>query len=695
MDRKELVTRGNIVSTRWDGENNVGRFLGNGRFGAIMSGLGLNLSPEQQKDPKYNPSHFNHMSHWGRFPYFSQHMQVESCSDYIISLFKLYWSENFDSITDYNQCHDLYDGVLYTNFRYAQASGIHVTTWFDGVNRDMAGVMIDVNEGCELSNRISLSVPTVVDPCFFVCGKKYTQSVTVEKNGKECRLTINCGETINNISTTLYISTNMETMIDDNGLIFNVKPGKNNILMSVNEPMSDEDPEVSLNRTREWWHKSWQEIGWIEYPNEQMQKTFIRGMAYLMSSYDADCKMIQPANGMGIGGFAYNFVPDMENVAPALLMLGRQDIVKHWVELFAQDIDGLRRYAKHLWPDAEGIFPPWELNFGPIEGYHSPNVPIIYCYEAHNTGYLCRLAMEAVEYMNDKIWAETYAYPLIQGCAEFFRSACYKEADGHWHLKWYPCMGRDESGGRNKDDYLCTLITAEYSFQSAIKCGLDEDGGYRQILSEGLAFESLRSERGTLHTCRGADDFGKQKHPIQLEGLACFPTKNAPQSFEKEAYKLRHDITKWARDPRFCGWTLAQLLIADTNMKNYQEWLLDWNLLRPSINVDENWVQFYESSDTVRAPFYLVTHGMVIQSLVRNCVNDYWGNLEIGSCLPKDISVRFWNIRTRLGVSLSGMIENGHFTGNITAQRDCDVLIGKQKLTMKCGESKELDFIIG
>lgn len=244
--------------------------------------------------------------------------------------------------------------------------------------------MIDMDAGGELTNRIILSVHSLVETVF-VCGEKYTQSVTVEKIGEEWRLIITCDGTSNNNSTALYISTNMETDISDTGLVFNVKPGQNSLLMSVNTPVSGENPKVSLKRTTEWWHKTWQEIGWIEYPDEQMQKIFIRGMAYLMSSYDTDCEMIQPANSMGIGGFKYNFVPDIENVAPVLLMMGRLDIVKHWVEYFAKEIDELRFYAKHLWSDAEGIFPPWELNYGPIEGYHSPKVPIVFCYEAHNT----------------------------------------------------------------------------------------------------------------------------------------------------------------------------------------------------------------------------------------------------------------------------------------------------------------------
>ncbi len=256
-------------------------------------------------------------------------------------------------------------------------------------------------------------------------------------------------------------------------------------------------------------------------------------------------------------------------------------------------------------------------------------------------------------------------------------------------------MGRDEAGGINKDDYLCTLIAAKYTFQAATRCGFDKDGCYAKILSDGLACAALRSDRGTLHTCRGADDFGKQKHPVQLEGIASFPTEAAASREELAAYHLRHDITRDAHEPKFHGWTLAQLLMADTNLGNYDGWRSDWELLQPSDNTDEHWVQFYESCGVHHYAFYTATHGMILQSLVRNCVNDFWGRLEIGACLPKDAGVRFGDIETRFGVSVSGKIENGRATGVITANRDTVFVFLSEEICMKCGEMLDFDFHIG
>lgn len=694
LNRGQLIRRGNIDITQWNGERTVGCYLGNGRFGAIMSSTGLNLSPEQQNDPTKNFSHFRHMNHWGRFRVNSPYTNEETCADYLLPFFSLYWMEEHRNIGKYRQLHDLYDGVLSTYFEPEDGGSFQLTEWFDSVNRNMFVLTIDVSGNTASENAICLGVHTSINPCRFLCRREYAQRVLVQKASTGYKIAVSCEETVNLSRTEMYIFSNMSAEETDHGLAFRLQKGKNILMISVDEPLRADTWEQSLMRTKEKNHAVWDSIGWLEYESDEMHTMWVRSMAYLLTSYDADSPMIQPANCMGINGFPYNFVPDIANIAPALMMLGRSDIPKHWVEKFYREIDDMRAYARRLWPEAEGVFPPWELNFGPIEGYHAPRVPVIFCYEAHNTGYLAKLAMDALSHSADEKWSKKYVYPLIDECAKFFIKFCFKEDDGFWHLKWYPCMGRDEAGGVNKDDYLCTLITAKYTFQAAVRLGLDHKKEYEKVLTEGLAFKPLLCERGTLHTCRGADDFGKQKHPVQLEGLASFPTENHPLKEEVAAYNLRYDITANAREPRFHGWTLAQLLMVGTNLKNYDEWKKDWDLIRPSDNTDENWIQLYETGSVYRYAFYTATHGMVLLSLIRNVVNDYWGKLEIGNCVSKDEIISFGDIQTGLGVSVSGKIEYGKASGIIKAYRDTTFEFQNDMITLKRNETKAFYFSV-
>lgn len=689
MNIAELIRRGNILMTDLPTTGEVGRYLGNGRFGATLSATGLNLHPDRVNDQTAQ-FHFNHLTHWGRFRFFSRHMEKDTSADYILPFFRIYWEEEPCHMTSYHQEHDFYDGILRTHFALDSTTSIRMEAWFDGQNRDMMGIIIDVTGEAQTLPPIRVSPFTKIDPCAYVCGQIYDQSIAFAPIESGWKLSVTCDSAINDSRTDLYISTNIDGRLLGTDLQLSLKPGRNTLLLSVNALPDTASPTISMERTMAFWHDTWENTGWVEYPDPDKQAMWIRSMAYLLSSYDEESEYIQPANAMGINGFAYNFVPDIENVAPILLMTGHGNIVRHWVEILAGEMDAMKRYTRRLWPEAEGIFPPWELNYGPIDGYHFPYVPIIFCYEAHNTGYLSRLATEAAEYTGDEVWAKKYAYPLIDECAKFFRKFCFREDDGYWHLRWYPCMGRDEAGGVNKDDYLCTLLTAKYSFQSAIRFGLDHNGDYQKILSDGLAFEPLLCERGTYHTCRGADDFGKQKHPVQLEGIACFPTEPEPLPAERRAYELRYEITDGVKTPFFWGWTLAQLLLTDTNMKSPEGWAHDWSLILPSDNMDKNRVQFYETSSISHSSFYLVTHGMVIQSLLRNCVNDYWGRLELASCLQEGESVRFGNIQTKFGVSVSGQVENGTISVRLTALRNCCFRMENRDIFMKAGEILDL-----
>jgi hypothetical protein len=85
---------------------------------------------------------------------------------------------------------------------------------------------------------------------------------------------------------------------------------------------------------------------------------------------------------------------------------------------------------------------------------------------------------------------------------------------------------------------------------------------------------------------------------------------------------------------------------------------------------------------------------MVLQSLIRNCVNDFWGKLEIGGCVAKDTCISFGNIKTRLGVTVSGKIENGRAVGSICAERDAVFEFQAKEVRMKKDETMEYDFYI-
>ncbi len=652
MDIRRLIDRGNIISTD-PAVRRPGCYLGNSVFGSVMDVFGLHAQLEEQAaHPRAGRSQLMHMSHWGRFSFLSEAMNAPTTADYILPLLCLYWEREPQNVSDYRQEQRFYDGTLSTAFTLETGERVSVTSWFDRTQSNLAGFRISLSKG---AMSILLSSVTEFVPYPFLYKKLTHQAMTAAKADDCWKITVTCEDTVGGTSSQVSLYTNADVEQMGDSLRITLKAGENSIFLSYGEPANAVMRVNSLERSMQAWHEVWENIGWFDFPDDNAQKLWVRSLAYLLSSYDGPAEIIQPTNGLTGNMFPFHFVQDLEYIAPALMMTGRWDIVRNWVEKFAEGIPAMREYAKRLWPEAEGVYPPWELPFGSIEGYHAPSVPVIYCYEPHNVGYLCRLAAEVAEFIGDETWKKQYAVPLIRECAAFYRAACRKGVDGKWHMKWTPCVGQDEAGGRNKEDYLCSMYSAKYCFQQAVKVGLAE---YQSYLDDGLAFDSLRSETGVLHTLPGADDFGKQKHPVQLDGLAFLPVEGEPLPEERAAYGVRHDLTERAKEPFYFGWTLGEFLLAGANLGDAAGFSYDWAQIRESNYTDPQWVQLYETSGETEKSFYLTTHGMILQSMIRCYVNDYWGILKIGACPVFEGKVAFGNIVTRFG-TVSGTVENG------------------------------------
>lgn len=686
MTIEEVIREGNIVSTEYAPDTETGCYLANGRFGTVFNGLGLNNGPTGRAADSPGASHFSHLRHWGRFSFTSKRTGSGTSADYLLPLFRVYWENEPGSLTEYRQEQDFYDGVLRTSFTDGKGVGADIQGWFDMEDKDLAGFRINVRGGCM---SVRMATETDFDAYSYVFSGKVRQSTFVERHEDCYKVCISCDQTMNNCDSAIYVYCSSPVEICGDGLRILLEEGSNDIFLSYGHPSGLQERAESMDRTIARWHKVWDETGWMHFPDKMANEIYVRSLAYLLESYnDVETSLIQPVSGLSGNPFPFHFVQDLEYIAPALMMTGHQDIVRKWVEKFTEEEGDLRMYARKLWPGSDGIYPPWELPYGPVAGYHEPEVPVMFCYEPHNTGYLARMAYEASELYGDKEWTDSYAAPLVYECAKFYQSASYKGGDGKWHLKWLPSVGQDEAGGRDMTDYLCSMYSARYSFAAAIAMGLDQEGLFRAILDEGLDFNNLIDADGILHTSPGADEIGRQKHPVQLDGITYFPHAGGADEAEKKAYRMRHDLTDRAGEPYFFGWTLGQLLLAGSNLGDAEGWKEDWSSLLPSGYCDDRFIQIYETSGKTDFPFYVTTHGMILQSLIRNYVNDYWGKIDISGCnIFEDKELYFGNITTKYGVKVSGHIVNNTAKITLNALRDTKFEMNGEEFNMKAGDT--------
>lgn len=668
LDVKAAVEAGDIYRTTYVDAPVLPLNQGNGCFGSSYSQLGLHVHPSLTKrDHKYGETHLMHIEHWVR---------AKFNADYLLPLARIYWAEPFGEISNYSQHQSFYDGTVETAFT-AGKTKLNVMTWFDACEKDLSAIRIHVKG--------NVCPVMVIDPQKMInlhYAQQVEQVVNIAQEADNWKVSLDC----QGKKFCFYVHSNADVKTKDGKLYLTLKKGENYMLLSY-KAKSTTPIDKSLKQTREWWHHKWNETAAIQFSDTEAQRMWVRSMALFLSTFGSEKLGLAPPTGFAGNSWPFPYPQDLSFIHPVLLQTGNVNIAQSWIEYFAERIDGMKAYTKRLLK-VDGILSPWVFPYGDFEGYHDPTPPNKFYFEIHNTGYMARMAYETSLFVNDDTWTRKYAQPLIAEAARFYRSICNKEADGYWHLFVKPGMGQDERGGFNQKDYLCALYSAKYCFQKAVACGLDENGEYAQILRDELAFASLKSERGFYYSCAGSgpDDFGKQKHPVQLNELAYLPTEERASPEALKVYDLRYEITRDAKTPYFYGWTLGEFLLAGSRAGDAEGWKKDWDNMLKSDYVDKDFIQIYETSKTFNMSFYNTTNGLIAQSLFNNLICDWYGRLEVGKCFPWSGKVTFKNLYSKLGVKIAGTIENGKAVIELEAWKDADFILHDDHISMKKGE---------
>ena len=668
-----IISRGNIQRKSPPVSTSLWPVLyqGNGRFGSCFGPWGLHSAPD--KKPDYilqGVTRFTHMKHFirGKFN-----------ADYLLHLGTIYWETEPKSVKYYEQNQSFYDGTVTTRVTTDDYS-VTILSWFDPVQKDIAGFQIDVKGNC----------PDIIISAFRQLAVHYDQQIiqSVEErlDNDLWQASIKCL----NADSTMKVRSNAQLKQVKEGLRISLKPGKNNIMVAVNSDVNV-SADQSLYQTKAWWHKTWENSGWLDLPDETAQKVWVRSLAYTLYSHNDDGFGCSPPTGLAGNGWPFPFPFDSSCRHLLLLMTGQTNTARKWIEFWHSRFDGLKDYTKRFYNTSEGIFMPHVFPYGPVRGFHEPEVPNPYYYPIYNSALLARLADQTAVMVNDPHWTITYAKPLIHEAAKFYLSQLKKGEDGLWHLHIIPSISLDESGDVNKPNYVSGLISAQYTLQKAIEYGLDNDKRMKSVLQDGLAFKPLLAENGMYHNHLGLSviDFGRQKHPDQLFPLAHTPLGSQLGEPHRKAHELRYEITYRAKEAIFLGETLGEFILASARVHDVKAWLKDWDIMLPAKYTDPDFIQFYESSGS-NLTYYVTTHGLFAQAILETTVSTWWDKLDLCSCIPWKGTVKFGNIRTLLGVTVSGEIKNGNGQATLLAWKDTKFKYLDQEIKLKNGQQMKV-----
>jgi len=671
VDMPKLIARGDVERTNAPkaGDIWVPLYQGNGRFGSCFGPWGLQCSPAVRDYTLRDCSTFTHLKHWVR---------AKFNADYLVPIGTIRWEEEPKQTNRYEQHQSFYDGTVQTQFSAAGYS-VSMLSWFDPVHRDVVGFRIDVEGNCPTI----LFEPFAPDgPFKFKYDQQLQQSLTAGMENGVWKGVLRCL----NRETPLMVRTSAGLEALPHGAKITLKPGRNDILITVGADTVASADE-SLQATTDWWHAIWKNCGWLDLPDETAHQVWVRSLAYIFCSHNDDGIGCSPPCGLASIGWQFPFPFDSGCRQPLLLWTGQTEVARAWLEFWHSRADGLKAYTRRLW-GKDGMMLPHVFPYGSAEDFHSPTPPNRYYYPVYNAAHLTRIAHQTAVMVNDPEWTRKVAIPLIEGVARFYLSFAEKGKDGLWHFSITPSIGLDEHGMNDQPDYLCTLVSAEYAFRMTIEYGLDADHRMQAILSDGIAYKSLLAPEGMYYgnAGSGVKEFGWQKHPDQFAALVHIPLPHEADAPTVLSYQRRYEITKDASRPKFAGHTGGEFILASARMHDPAGWRKDWSGFERSQYCDPDWIQFYETSGEAKT-FYVTTHGLVAQSLLETVVSTWWGRLDLAACVPWPGTVRFGNIRTLLGVTVSGEVTDGRGQAVLTAWKDTSLKCQGRTITLRQGES--------
>lgn len=689
---EEAVKRCDVDRTTYVATT-VNLYQGNGEMGCSYGPLGLHLNTDYTN--KYGETKLLNLSHRVRARY--DH-------DYLVPLLQVYWNNAPATVSNYNQHQSYYDGTIETKFT-ASNRNYQVQSWFDPVEQNLGFITVNTTRQSTgggyggSQQALTITIDPMDNPQAHYDQKMVQQVTIAQQTSGEYKVNINCTQYnqggVKNCaigkSSDVYISTNATVSVVNNNLQLTMSQNGNYYIRMSYGKSSTTSAEASLEQTKNWWHQKWDNQGMLGISDLNAQQTWVRSMAMFLSSYDDQKNGLCPPLSFTGTNWSFYYPQDVSYVHPVFVQTGNIDIARSWIEKWASEIDGQREYTKRRYKQ-DGVMIPWVYPYNGFDGYHQNGFPMHTYGQIHQGAYYVRMAAEVANVLQDEAWTRTNLMPILQGVAEFYGNIASKHADGMWHFYNNPSCGQDEFGGDNQTDYIDVLYSAQYVFQEAVKHGIDPNGKYSQILTDGIAFPALLDPTGSYYYAYlgGSGTYGKQKHPAQLNELLYDPCYEQPTDPAVFVYKHRNDMTVDAKKPFYWGWTLGAFLLAGSRLGLVDEWKADWANMSKSDYVDQEWIQSFETSTHWNMAFYNINNGLIVQSLLNNLVCDWFGRLEIAKCNPWTGTQYIRNIISQLGVTVNGTVNGKDYDVTLTAWKDCSFQLDNQAITLQKGQSRQV-----
>lgn len=461
-------------------------------------------------------------------------------------------------------------------------------------------------------------------------------------------------------------------------------------------------PYALYESHRAAWEAYWSTSA-VDMGDKTLNRMRLRFM-YAMRSCEGGNIPLSPGGLGSTGLWPFEFPQDVAWMFESYMGTGHADVVRgtahYWSTILDQVSEFTRKYFKKA--DGEsvgGAFYPWMCPAYDLSPMPAPPTDPPYANQLHNGAYPAFICYLYWKYTDDADYLRA-SLPVARAAADFYVGISTYEAErDNYAIRYKPCMGQDEMGSFNRDNYVCCVSSAAWAIEGAIEmfraAGEQPDARWLHIQQKGYCFDTLTVDGLLTSYEGGVTPNPMQKHPAQLNVITLRP---APAAYATPAYAATH-----ARRYEFCreadknfwmGWSLCTFLISSVRMKNEDACRKDFDMLRTNCDadrpmLDKHGLQMLETSGCgLGESYYITSMCMVVTAMTELFLQSFDGNCcDILPVTLSDTPVAFEGLHSSFGFTASGRLENGRAEVVLDVTRDT-------ALTLRLGRCCQGDYAL-
>lgn len=408
---------------------------------------------------------------------------------------------------------------------------------------------------------------------------------------------------------------------------------------------------------------------------------------YAMRSCEGGNVPLSPGGLGSTGLWPFEFPQDVAWMFEAYMGTGHADVVcgtaDYWLTILDQVKEFTRKYFKNDDGTAVGGgFYPWMCPAYDLSPMPAPPVDPPYANQLHNGAYPAFICYLYWKYTDDAGYLKKML-PVARAAADFYVGiSTYEPEHDNYAIRYKPCMGQDEMGSFNRDNYVCCVSSAAWTMDGVIEmfraAGEQPDARWLHIQEKGYCFGTLTVDGLLTSYEGGVTPNPMQKHPAQLNVITLRPAKAAYDTPVFAAtHKRRYEYCLDAEKNFWMGWSLCTFLISSVRMKDAEAVRKDFGMLRtnadtPRSLIDRHGLQMLETGGcSLGESYYITSMCMVVTAMTELFLQSFDGNVcDILPVTVSDAPVAFDGLHSSFGFTASGKLEDGHAEVVLNVTRD-------------------------